>query len=178
MHENVFTITVKDLEKGPVTLDVDTPPEALDLVDNEYHFDQVTGSVIFTQARPRILARGTIATVATTRCVRCLEDTQIPVQAPIDVMYEDKQQIRDTRGESVAPEEQVVTPYNGEWIQPEPELREAILLELPALPLCSEDCKGLCVRCGANLNEGPCGCTRDDEDVSPWKAALKGLKID
>jgi len=39
-----------------------------------------------------------------------------------------------------------------------PEMREAMLLSLPAHPLCREDCRGLCSRCGANRNRGACGC--------------------
>ena len=37
-------------------------------------------------------------------------------------------------------------------------VREEIILRLPLKNLCSEDCKGLCPRCGKDLNEGPCGC--------------------
>ena len=39
-----------------------------------------------------------------------------------------------------------------------PDLREAILLYLPAFPQCKSDCAGLCPQCGANLNNGPCAC--------------------
>ena len=35
-----------------------------------------------------------------------------------------------------------------------------ILLQLPSKYLCREDCKGLCAKCGQNLNEGECGCDR------------------
>lgn len=37
-------------------------------------------------------------------------------------------------------------------------VREEIILEYPVKPLCREDCKGLCARCGKNLNEGNCNC--------------------
>jgi uncharacterized protein len=39
-----------------------------------------------------------------------------------------------------------------------PMVRDAVLLELPAAPLCRPDCKGLCPWCGTDLNERPCGC--------------------
>jgi len=39
-----------------------------------------------------------------------------------------------------------------------PMARDAIVLELPMAPLCRDDCKGLCPQCGANRNEGDCGC--------------------
>ena len=46
-------------------------------------------------------------------------------------------------------------------------LRQAILVELPLQPLCSEDCKGLCPKCGNNFNEGLCSCQKD-ADESPF----------
>jgi len=39
-----------------------------------------------------------------------------------------------------------------------PLVRDAIVLELPMAPLCREDCAGLCPQCGADRNEGECGC--------------------
>lgn len=50
--------------------------------------------------------------------------------------------------------------------------REAFILDMDTRTLCSEDCKGLCPRCGANLNDGPCGCKRE---VDPRLAALAAL---
>lgn len=37
-------------------------------------------------------------------------------------------------------------------------IRETILLALPTVPLCKEDCLGLCPKCGKNLNKGRCNC--------------------
>ena len=39
------------------------------------------------------------------------------------------------------------------------DLRQEIMLDYPLKPLCNPDCKGLCVKCGKNLNEGPCDCS-------------------
>ncbi len=51
-------------------------------------------------------------------------------------------------------------------------LREDVLLDLPWKFLCREDCKGLCPRCGKNLNEGPCTCS---PEVDPRMEALREL---
>jgi uncharacterized protein len=40
----------------------------------------------------------------------------------------------------------------------DPDIREEIILDYPIKPLCKIDCKGLCLKCGANLNEGGCNC--------------------
>ena len=52
---------------------------------------------------------------------------------------------------------------------------QEIQLFLPQKMLCKEDCKGLCQKCGANLNDGPCDCKKD---VDPRMAALLQLLDD
>jgi uncharacterized protein len=54
--------------------------------------------------------------------------------------------------------------------------REAVILGLPAQVVCSADCKGLCPRCGKDLNQGPCDCTEDEVDER-W-SKLRELKFD
>ncbi len=44
------------------------------------------------------------------------------------------------------------------------DVREAILLAFSAYPVCKPDCKGICVQCGKNLNEGSCGCKASETD--------------
>ncbi len=51
----------------------------------------------------------------------------------------------------------------------------AFVLAMDTKNLCSEDCKGLCAKCGANLNDGPCGCK---PEVDPRLAALAQLLDD
>ena len=56
------------------------------------------------------------------------------------------------------------------------EIREAIILRFPNHPVCEAECRGLCPRCGANLNRGPCKCPprpRDDR----WRE-LEELKLE
>lgn len=50
---------------------------------------------------------------------------------------------------------------------------DVIVLESPSKLLCSPDCKGLCVKCGADLNKGKCGCTA--KDIDPRLLKLKEL---
>lgn len=48
-------------------------------------------------------------------------------------------------------------------------VREGIILALPSYPICKEDCEGICLRCGQDLNAGPCRCA-EESDRSPWDA--------
>jgi len=50
---------------------------------------------------------------------------------------------------------------------------EELLLELPAKYLCRESCKGLCIKCGANLNKKKCGC--NTKEIDPRLEVLKAL---
>lgn len=54
-------------------------------------------------------------------------------------------------------------------------LRDVLLANQPMKNLCKADCKGLCPKCGANLNDGDCGC--DKFIVDPRFAALESLKL-
>ena len=67
-----------------------------------------------------------------------------------------------------------LTWYEGEEIDVSPMLRERMLLALPTLPLCREGCRGLCSRCGRDLNAGPCDCHEAEGD--PRLAVLRTLK--
>ncbi len=62
----------------------------------------------------------------------------------------------------------------GEFADLTEELRECIILRFPSNPLCNADCKGLCPRCGADLNKGPCSCRSSRGDFR-W-GGLDGLE--
>jgi len=63
--------------------------------------------------------------------------------------------------------------YEGEELDLTPLFREQIILAVPFAPLCSEECKGLCPQCGADLNQETCECK---PPVDPRWAALQNIK--
>lgn len=75
---------------------------------------------------------------------------------------------------SFSPKDADEETYDGKFVELDPVVREGLLLAVPAYPVCNEACKGLCVRCGANLNDRECGCDRRVPD--PRWAALDKLK--
>jgi uncharacterized protein len=66
-------------------------------------------------------------------------------------------------------------PLGHEEIDLDPLIREEVLLALPLAPLCEAACQGICPTCGADLNEGPCGCAPAARD--PRWAALDDLHL-
>lgn len=110
-----------------------------------------------------LVARGEATTTAELECNRCLELTAKQFVVPFDQVYRDQPQDAD--------EEMKIE--QGAWIDLEPAIHDEVTLALPIVSICTEDCRGLCPTCGANLNTDPCGGHEDDTD-SPF-AVLKDL---
>jgi uncharacterized protein len=171
-------VELKDLRETPIDYKVDATPASLDLTDPDFRFEKnVTGAINFRLIGDRVVAKGPLQTQAIAQCVRCLTDVRVPVSGTLDAVYENDPELLKPERKAFGSDEQIVTYFDGEAIYPEPEIRETLMLELPPLPLCKEDCKGLCPTCGKNLNEGPCSCDDGQEKASPWKAALKNIKL-
>jgi uncharacterized protein len=64
--------------------------------------------------------------------------------------------------------------FTGDHLELAPMLREQLILASPMHPLCSEECRGLCTRCGKDLNEGPCRCG-EEPTGSPFQV-LRTMK--
>lgn len=101
---------------------------------------------------------GTVAT----QCRRCLEPVASGITDELHLIFAEPGAVG-----SEDPDVYAVSPTARE-LDLRPAVREQWLLAAPTLLLCREDCGGLCPRCGADLNEGPCGCPPDND--SRWNA--------
>jgi uncharacterized protein len=108
-----------------------------------------------------LVADGRISAPWKSECRRCLG----PVTGRVDVEFREVFERAPTEGETYK--------LGREEVDLEPLVREALLLALPLTPLCRDDCEGICPTCGADLNEGPCGCPPAGRD--PRWAALDDL---
>ncbi len=59
----------------------------------------------------------------------------------------------------------VYIPSAADVIDISDDVRDFSILAVPMKKLCSEECKGLCSRCGKNLNEGDCSCSKNETDI-------------
>ena len=127
-----------------------------------------------------LLVSGSVSGRAHTDCARCLEDAAYDIEGEIEGYF----LLENAEQPEGAQEEFDRLPDN-HVLDVESLLIAAIAFELPIMPLCDEDCKGLCPSCGANLNEGPCGCADGRSDgpdefelaKNPF-AALANLSFD
>lgn len=97
-------------------------------------------------------------------CVRCLKDAKVPAELQLDDLY--------YYPAEAAPEGESSIGEDG-FIDLAPLLRELAVLEIPIKPICKEDCLGLCVECGQDLNEGSCDCKT--ETIDPRFSVLRSL---
>ena len=105
-------------------------------------------------------------------CDRCLKPLTIPVEQTFDLTYVPPAGIEEEK--ELADDDLLVAFYTDQVIDLDDLVREQIELALPMSRICSNDCRGLCPECGANLNEGACECP--PSDVDPRWAALRQLK--
>jgi uncharacterized protein len=127
--------------------------------------------------RNLIRVDGLIATTIDQVCSRCLADFKSQLKRQFTLRFSsesaDESHSRGEKEIEMTDEYVGLTFYTGESIDFTDTVQEQVVLALPYKPLCREACKGLCPRCGTDLNAGPCGCP-DDRGRNPF-AVLKGL---
>jgi uncharacterized protein len=119
----------------------------------------------------QVLVTGTVEAPLLRECRRCLAPVHLTLRSDVAMVWTEPGELGvdpDDDGEGV----RVLEAGAGEVDLGEA-IREEMILAAPTFVLCREDCKGLCPRCGADLNEGPCGCVDDDRD--PRWDALRAL---
>ena len=114
----------------------------------------------------RLEGKGTITVLIP--CSRCLENVKVPISIEIseeiDMKLTDQERIESLDESSYIQDKQLDT---------EKLLHNEILIRWPMRVLCKEDCKGICSRCGANLNQGSCDC--DTADLDPRMAVITDI---
>lgn len=125
-------------------------------IELELRFESVVEGVLVT-GTAEVLLQGVCA-----RCLQPIEFTEL-----VDLMelflYPDKE-----------PDDEDASRIEGDEIDLEPVLRDAVVLDLPFTPVCRDDCAGLCPECGQDLNQSPDH--NHGDAVDPRWAKLSGLK--
>lgn len=125
-----------------VTLNDSLKPQELDLEVNGIKLVspiQITAKVI--KINDTVDAKINLKSDILTQCSRCLSETGQAIDKNFRVDYS-------------------IGKYDT-FIDITEDIRQEIMLDYPLKPLCKSSCKGLCVKCGKNLNEGPCDCKAD-----------------
>lgn len=129
-----------------------------------------------TRLNDGILARGDAQTALEVVCSRCVEPAEQPIsfhfeeefRPTIDIVTGQPARIEEDPGEPVFKID------NNHLMDVDEVVRQGVIMEAPMHPLCQPGCRGLCPTCGANLNQGGCGCEPEAPN-GPLAAMLKDL---
>ncbi len=108
-------------------------------------------------------------------CARCLSEVNETLTFTVERTVITPKEAADIDEEAL--DEYLVTEDG--FLDTEELIEDTLLLHFPSKMLCRADCKGLCPRCGKNLNEGDCGCkssTPDPRLTGPLGKLLEQLK--
>jgi uncharacterized protein len=180
-------ITVLDLEREPIQFDLAVEPGAIDYgseviqksplavqgradLIEENHIGETRGARRVVQD---IRLRGSYQGAFEVPCARCLDPVEHTLKGQFDLIFRPLGVDADTSERAISTSETEIGYYQDGGLALEDVLREQVLLSLPVRSLCSEDCKGLCPRCGQNLNSESCTCVT--APVDPRWSALSDL---
>ncbi|MCQ4865094.1 YceD family protein [Pseudoflavonifractor phocaeensis] len=141
----------------------------MDLSDLEWNGERPAAHPIHVTGTVRnmagaLLLEGEASTVLEVNCDRCLKPFSEEMQVPLETLLADE--LADEASEAD------IFLLEGDEIDVGEVARTAFILAMEPQHICSEDCKGLCAKCGANLNDGPCACK---SEVDPRLAKLAQL---
>jgi uncharacterized protein len=163
---NAFRIPVTNLLRRPgASRTVEARGTLADLrgPGAEVAADQpITAELTLERVSEGIVVRGTVATRWDAACSRCLAPVGGELQVHVGELYER----HPLDGETYPLGDDDV-------VDLEPLIRDALALELPAVPLCRSDCQGLCPSCGVDHNLATCAC--DNSEPDPRWDALRSL---
>lgn len=159
------------LDQVGASLDVSDQLQLDELVVGDERFVMraaPTFEVSVSNTGDELVAIGSVIAPVTASCARCLCDFTSEITGEVEGMWP-RPGAAPTEGED----------YTGEvdsagFIDLEPALVAALVVEAPFAPLHDEACKGLCPACGADLNTEQCSCHEEATDEHPF-SALKGL---
>ncbi|QNI31472.1 DUF177 domain-containing protein [Alloacidobacterium dinghuense] len=175
-------ITISDLEREPLVFDVSLSSGEIDYGEEVKQVGPlgVAGRAELIEEHrgprevvPDIRLRAKYQGKVEVACARCLDAVEHSLKGDFDLIFRPLGIDQGASERSINTDETEIGYYQKSGLVLEDVLREQVLLSLPARTLCRHDCKGLCPRCGQNLNSDVCTC--DAAPVDPRWAALSDL---
>ena len=163
-------INISNLSQG--THDYKLSKSAAELGLAENFQGDVTANVTLEKSSRQILLRAHSTASALFQCDRCLDEFGKEIEAGLQTLYV----WNGDDGSGAEDEEVRLLAADTNIIDISSDVRESIVLAVPLKLLCKEECRGLCQRCGRNLNHAPNGeCDCAPNEIDPRWNKLAGL---
>ncbi|MBI5099264.1 MAG: DUF177 domain-containing protein [Nitrospirae bacterium] len=124
--------------------------------------------------KKRVLIEGTAKISVALKCGRCLKEALLPFDIAFKEEYIPAEDIRGEIEQELSDRDLDLGFYSNDELDIKEIVKEQVLLSVPMKPLCRDDCRGLCLVCGKDLNEGACNCRK--EEIDPRLAPLAKFK--
>jgi uncharacterized protein len=122
----------------------------------------------------KVLVEGLVKISVSLKCSRCLKDFSYPLDVNFKDEYNPVEELSTEREQELTPKELDLSYYSNDEIDITEMIKEQVLLAVPMKPLCEATCRGICPKCGSDLNESPCNCKV--EEIDPRLAPLQKFK--
>jgi len=179
-------IRLEELKEGTLSLEFEEPPGTFpvltEMVDSGVceFLAPLKAALRAQQIGDIVEIEGNISTTVRMDCARCLQSFEMPLESSFALTYSQEEPVPEQSDAyqeelELTAEDMGLIYYQGKEINLKNEIQEQVVLAFPLRTLCRQDCRGLCPKCGADLNTEKCDCDR-----SPPAGkfdALKGLKL-
>jgi len=162
-------IDVFGLTEGENRVHFSEEAAVLDLPGELQAQTSVEVNAVVTKRGAHLVLKGDATCTLNMECSRCLQPFWHRLQARLEVFY----MLGGKRADDREDDDVIRIAHSDQEVDLAGKVREAMLLAIPIKPLCREECKGLCPRCGVNRNRGECGCITRTPD--PRLAVLRDL---
>jgi uncharacterized protein len=133
---------------------------------SEPYLGKLKTKVLLTKFDDQILLSAETGIKASLECDRCNTDYTKVIESKYKVVYF----LRYNEFEDESADVYYIHP-DTDSIDISKDVRDIAILSIPMKKLCKDDCKGLCINCGKNLNEGNCGCDTKQNDLR-WQPLM------
>jgi uncharacterized protein len=132
----------------------------------------VKAKLAVSKTAHEVMITGSLSVELDMECSRCLKGVRQAQELPVSVVYHPAEEIGSEK-HGLHDAEMDLGFYTGEELDLQELITEQILLSVQMKPLCSDGCKGICPKCGIDLNTGTCTCVQ--KELDPRLEVLKKL---
>lgn len=160
--KNTLVFDARNIQDGAFNnyeVEILTSQLELDLEDVRF-ISPVRGTVqLLRHSEDNVYVKAAVFTDAEMQCGKCLESFEEDITATFELQFTPTDNPEEIQAKSTEDGERY---YDGETFDISEDARQALVIQIPVWPLCSQTCEGLCYRCGVNLNEEHCICQNID----------------
>jgi len=149
--------------------------EDLSIIDFDFE-SPLQSEVKIKKAGQSVFIIGKVETTLRLKCVRCLKEFSYPLSSTVELTLHPLKETPSEEEIELGSEEMESNFFEGGEIHLTEVACEQIFLEIPYQPICQEECKGLCPKCGKDLNLSSCECVK--EEFASGFSVLQKLKLD